>query len=312
MRLLPNEKEELQLRPHVLAWLPRYLLAASFALWGAALAWMYRSNWWVQTQDRAWWEVWKFLYGNAPSAYILMVFGLALVGAAVSVAMIRWRIFFLFVAVGVLVTGLSIWLADNAYATAVPLLLATASVPYLMWVELDRRSHLFILTNLRILFRGGAVVRRERQLRYESITDLDGSQGPLGRLLGYGTLIPVTQSGFGLGADSSEAHVGVGAGAKKGGLGAGIGVAAGGGKEVQVGRARSFHQLTGVRPYGDVKYLLETLIQEATATPYLREQVALQRRMADALDRLQGHGQSIREAGGSDGDPPIVDGELAD
>lgn len=299
LRVLPGEHEELRLRPHPLSFLPRYLVAALPALWGLALWAVFGSEWWAGAQSGKWYQFWTFLYGNAPSGYVLAIVGLAALGAVVAVVGIRWRVFFTYLGTGLIAVGLTVGFSQVYgwdYAVGLPALLWLSAAPALWWVEMDRRSHRYILTNLRIVFRGGVLVTHERQLRYESITDLDGQQSLVGQMLGYGTLIPVTQSGFGLGADTSQALIGMGLGGKMGGkapggeagAGAGIGVAAGGGKEVQIGRARSFHQLTGVRPYKDVKYLLETLIQNATATPYLRQQVALQEKMVEALSRLEG------------------------
>lgn len=290
VRLLPGERLEAQLSPHALAWLGRYLLAGFPAILAIALALMFRTAWWNGAEAGKWYQVWTFLYGNAAAAYIYMFAALAVVGAVVAVAAIRWRTFFLYIAIGGLATAATIMLEARAEA-GLPVALAVFSAPLLWWAEMDRRSHRYILTNLRILFQGGVVVRKERQLKYEAITDLDGSQGLLGRILDYGTLIPVTQSGFGLGSDTSQAGVAIGGGAQRGGVMGGGAVFAGGGKEVQTGRARTFHQLTGVRPYEETKYLLERLVQEATTTPYLREQVELQRQMVAHMARMQPQGE---------------------
>ncbi len=303
--MLPGEKLETRLRPHPLSWLGRYTLAAFPAIWGGFLAWLMRTEWWNAADTGKWYQVWTFLYGNSGAAYVYAIAGLALFGAIVSVATIRWRRFFLYVAVGLAAVGLTI-ATKFSVDTALPSFLIAASIPLLFWTEADRLSHRYTLTNLRIIFVGGTITRKERVIKYEAITDLDGSQGPLGRILDYGTLIPVTQSGFGLGNDTSQASVTVGAGASKGGAMGGGAVTAGGGKEVSTGRALSFHQLTGVRPYGDTKYLLERLIQEATSTPYLREQVELQRQMVDTLKQLRGP-QSP-----ADGGPPVVEGKRLD
>lgn len=303
--MLPGETMEAALRPHPLGWLGRYLVGGLPALWGVALAWLWRTDWWQNADQGSWWQVWTWLYGNTGAAYVHTVAGLAVAGAAIGVVTIRWRRFWLYVGVGFAVVGTTVAVGMEA-VTAIPALLAVASLPLVAYAELDRRSHRYFLTNLRIIFRGGALVRRERQLRFESITDLDGSQGPLGGLLDHGTLIPVTQSGFGLGNDTSQAGVAVGGGGARGGLFGGAAVTAGGGREVSVGRARTFHQLTGVRPYQDTKHLLERLVQEATSTPYLREQVELQRQMVEALDRMNGdHDTAPRTATNA----PVVEGE---
>ena len=283
---MPGERLEARLKPHPLSFLPHYFVAGFFAVWAGVLAWLFRTDWWQSADQGKWYQFWTFLYGNTPIAYVYMLVGVALVGAVASVAAIKWRIFFAYAFVGLATAGLTIWLDRTGTTTTMLVILAAWSVPALLAAEAQRRSHDYHITNLRILFRGGTFVTKERQLKFEAITDLDGSQGPLGRILDYGTLIPVTQSGFGLGSDTSQAQVLVGAGASKGGAAGGIAVGAGGGKEVQTGRARTFHQLTGIRPYGETKYLLERLIQEATSTPYLRQQVELQKQMVDALGRM--------------------------
>ncbi|MGB0652374.1 MAG: PH domain-containing protein [Thermoplasmatota archaeon] len=290
IRLLPGERIESKLRPHPLSFGGSFALALWPALWAAALAWIVRTSWWADASSGPWYQFWTFLYGNAPAAYVLTLLGLAAVGIPAAVVKIRWSIPLGYAAAGLAAIGLTIWLSDGAtgYGTWLPGFLAAASIPAAIGVEGHRRSHRFILTNLRILFMGGVFVRHERQMRYEAVTDLDGSQGLFGRLFGFGTIIPVTQSGFGLGADTSQAGIAVGGGASKAGIMGGVAVGAGGGREVQTGRARSFHQLTGVRPYRDTKHLLESLIQAATSTPYLREQVDLQRRMVAALERVEG------------------------
>ncbi len=282
MRLLPGERMESDLRPHPFAWAGYYFIAAWPALLGIALAFVFRTDWWQNADQGAWYQVWTWLYGNTASAVVYMFVGLLLMGAIIAVAAIRWRTFFAYAFIGLLVTA-AVVMTDIVPEMLIPLALVVASFPYLAGMELDRRSHHYILTNLRIVFRGGMFVRHERQLKYEAITDLDGTQGPLARMFDFGTLIPVTQSGFGLGTDKSEANIAVGGGGSKGGIFGGAAVSAGGGKEVQTGRAKSFHQLTGVRPYAETKYLLERLVQEATSTPYLREQVELQREMLEHM-----------------------------
>jgi len=289
VRLLPGEHEEATLRPHPVSFLPRYLAAGFPAIWGLFLLWLFHTAWWGSGSGAGqWFEVWRFLYGNTVAAHAYAVAGLAVAGAAVSVVAIRWRIFWGYLLAGAVSVVASQWLGSAE--GWLPWILVAAGALGIGGAEASRRSHRFVLTNLRIVFQGGFLVSKERQMRYEAITDLDGTQGPLGRMLDYGTIIPVTQSGFGLGEDSGQAGIMVGGGASKGGIAAGLGVGAGGGRSVQTGRARSFHQLTGIKPYGDTKHRLESLIQAATTTPYLREQVDLQRRMVDALEKAEGKG----------------------
>ncbi len=287
VRLLPGERLETELRPHPVAWAGRYFVAAYPALLGVALALVFTTTWWASASTGKWYEIWNFLYGNTAAAYVYMFVGLIVVGAIIAVTGIRWRTFFLYLAIGIATAVLTRYMPVTP-EQGIPLGLVILTMPSMLWCEMDRRSHRYTLTNLRILFSGGTIVKRERQLKYEAITDLDGTQGILSRVFDVGTLIPVTQSGFGLGADTSQASMTVGGGAAKAGILGGGAVTAGGGKEVQTARAKTFHQLTGIRPYGETKYLLERLIQEATSTPYLREQVELQKEMLGALREIRG------------------------
>ncbi|MGB1697027.1 MAG: PH domain-containing protein [Thermoplasmatota archaeon] len=293
LRLLPGEQEEVRLKPHPLSWLGPYLIALVPAIIGLGLYLIMQSNWWQGASQGEWYQFWTFLYGNAPAAYTLMFVMLGIMGAAIAVAAIRWRVFFGYLLAGILATVITaVWFKGDE-ADALPFWLALTSIPALGWMEIQRVSHSYILTNLRILFRGGTMVSMERQIRYESITDIDGKQSILGRIFGYGTLIPITQSGFGLGNDTSQANIMVGGGGSKGGVFGGIGVQAGGGKEVAVARARSHDQLTGVRPYHDVKFLVETFVQRSASAPYLQQQVDLQQKMVDALSRFQPAGHEL-------------------
>lgn len=289
LRLLPGEREEARLRPHPLSWVPKYLMAGFPAVTGFFLLWLYNSDAW-QGFDGGWFV--GALFGNIAVAYIYPLLILAIAGAIVAVSAIRWKVFFGYMGLGIAAVGLGgalsagVMKVPASYSWAIPLFLILLTIPVVVSTELYRRTHNYILTNYRIIFQGGFWTTHERQLKYESITDLDGQQGILGRILNFGTLIPITQSGFGLGADNSMAMMGAGIGGGKGGMGAGVGVAAGGGKEVNVARARSYHQLTGIRPYKQTKYTLETLIQNATSTPYLQQQVELQKQMLGAMQNM--------------------------
>jgi len=114
-------------------------------------------------------------------------------------------------------------------------------------------------------------------LRYDKISDINYKQGILGQIFGFGTVIPISQSGFGLGSDSTFAAGGVAVGktrAKFFGL-------AGGEKEVQTPRARSYYELHGVYPFKEIKKLVESLVQGSVITQYQQEQVEFQREQVD-------------------------------
>jgi len=140
-----------------------------------------------------------------------------------------------------------------------------------------------IISNLRIIFKGGVVTKRERTLRYDKITDINAKQGILGQIFGFGTIIPISQSGFGLGSDQSFAAGGVELGTKKAGF---LGIF-GGGKEVQTPRARSYYELHGIHPYKEIKRLVENMVQDNVITTYQQEQVAAQKEQVDVQKQMR-------------------------
>jgi hypothetical protein len=150
-------------------------------------------------------------------------------------------------------------------------------------VELYRRSHKYIITNLRIIFKGGVLTKRERTIRYDKIADIDAQQGILGQIFGFGTIIPISESGLGLGSDKSLAAAGVEVGGKRGKF---FGLV-GGGKEVQTPIARSYSELHGVYPYKDVKLLVENLVQSHVPTQYHQEQIEFQKQQVDIQKQMR-------------------------
>ena len=146
-----------------------------------------------------------------------------------------------------------------------------------------RRSHRYIISNQRIVFKGGILTKQERTLRYDKVSDINSKQGILGQIFGFGTIIPISQSGFGLGSDNSFAAGGVQIGEKKAKF---MGIF-GGGKEVQTPRARSYYELHGVHPYKDVKKTVEGLVQGSVIVPYQQEQVAFQKEQVDIQKQMR-------------------------
>jgi hypothetical protein len=134
-----------------------------------------------------------------------------------------------------------------------------------------------MISNYRIVFKGGVITKKERTLRYDKITDINTKQGLLGQIFSFGTIIPISQSGFGLGSDNTFAAGGVQVGEKRVKF---LGLF-GGGKEVQTPRARSYYELHGVHPYKEVKLLVENLVQGSVITSYQQEQVDIQKEQVD-------------------------------
>jgi hypothetical protein len=180
--------------------------------------------------------------------------------------------------------GLVFWQHWQNDATLFILVYSIAvSIIGFLIVELYRRSHKYIVTNLRIISKGGVLTKRERTIRYDKIADIDAQQGILGQIFGFGTIIPISESGLGLGADKSLAAAGVEVGGKRGKF---FGLV-GGGKEVQTPLARSYSELHGVYPYKDVKQLVENLVQSHVPTQYHQEQIEFQKQQVDIQKQMR-------------------------
>ncbi len=272
LQLLENEKVEKKLTPHPLSFLNLHLLWLIPVLWGIFLAWFFNSAYWsgVGSADK-WLSV------------LLWGVGILLLGIAFSIAFIRWRIFFSFALIVVLGIVLlwkwNLWGNVHIFLTLYTILIFLSGLPV---VEAYRRSHRYVLTDMRIILRGGIFRVRERSLRYEKITDIDASQGIIGKIFGFGNIIPITPSGFGMGQD--EAFAGGGVEAKKK---VGIFGFAGGSRGVSTPRTRSYYELHGVHPYREVRALLEDMIQRNSLAPYQREQLEIQKEILDTLRRKE-------------------------
>ena len=270
--LLENEKVEKILSPHPLSFMRLQSLCIFLIVWGVLLGWIVNIGY-------------KDLFGE-PWLTTIPVWGLVLllVGVIASLVTIRWVIFFLYLGVFAGGVALIFWLGlQESTGIFLPFYTVAVSIIGFLIVELYRRSHKYIISNLRITFKGGILTKRERTLRYDKITDIDARQGILGQIFSFGTIIPISQSGFGLGSDKSFAAGGVALGGKKAKV---LGIF-GGGKEVQTPRARSYYELHGVYPYKEVKGIVEKMVQGNVITPYQQEQVEFQKEQVDIQKQMR-------------------------
>ena len=271
--LLKNERIERELSPHPLSFMKYQSLAIFLLVWGVVLGWLINFS------------EYSSLF-NSNEWYPIMVWGIVLLvfGVIASLLTIRWSIFFLYLAVFLGGIGVMLWQNWLTIANVfIPFYTLGISILVFLMVEWYRRSHKYIISNQRIIFKGGILTKQERTLRYDKVTDINAKQGILGQIFGFGTIIPISQSGFGLGSDSSLAAGGIQIGGKKAKL---LGIF-GGGKEVQTPRARSYFELHGVHPYKEVKKLLEEMVQSSVITPYQQEQVAFQKEQVDIQKQMR-------------------------
>jgi len=271
--LLKGEKVEKILSPHPLSFMRFQSLSLFLIIWGIVAGWLINfSEWNNLFSDNEW--------------LTIGVWGLVLLFAGIiaSLITVRWSIFFLYLIVfagGIALMLSAGWL--DTYGIFIPFYTVSISIIGFLMVEAYRRSHKYIISNQRITFKGGIVTKRERTLRYDKITDINAKQGIIGQIFGFGTITPISQSGFGLGSDKSFAGGGVQLGEKKIKL---FGLF-GGGKEVQTPRARSYYELHGVYPYKEIKKIVEEMVQGNVITPYQQEQVAFQKEQVDIQKQMR-------------------------
>lgn len=246
LRLLPGEKELVRLRPTPGAWLGRYLLALAWAGLGAALLWAPG----VAQQDAL--------------AKTSLAFG---VPTLVAVACYLPRRRYLRLALAVLTAASCAMVIISNREDAVAGALALAGVMAFLLTETDRRLRTYHLTNLRMLHHGGLWEREGWTVHYDAVLDVDPRQSPIGRLFGYGELVPVL-------ANPKVAHP-----TKR--------------RKVAVPAMSDIDmsappRLRGVGPFKRVAHLVTCFIQDATATEYLRVEQETARRVAEAIRALGG------------------------
>ena len=212
---LENELIEKNLSPHPLSFMKLQSLCLFLIIWGVVLGWLVNFS------------EYKTLFIGNPW-FIILAWGLVLllVGVIASLIAIRWTIFFLYLSVFVSAIALMIWqnwLNNETAPLFIPFYSVAISIIGFLIVEIYRRSHQYIITNLRIILMSGFLTKTELSIRYDKIT-VFGKQGILGQIFNFGTIIPITQSGLGLGTDQSLAAGGLMLGGKKAKL---LGIAGG-------------------------------------------------------------------------------------
>ena len=271
--LMKDEELKKVLSPHPLSFMKYQSLCIFLVVWGIVFGWVINFSEWQGSFTGNFWLS-LFFWG----------IGLLLVGVVASLISVRWSIFFMYLAVFIVGIGIILWLGlQNSIGVFIPVYTIIVSIIGFLMVEAYRRSHKYIISNQRLIFKGGIVTKNERTLRYDKITDINAKQGVLGQIIGFGTIIPISQSGFGLGSDQSFAAGGVQLGEKKTKV---FGLF-GGGKEVQTPRSRSYFELHGVYPYKEVKKIVEEMVQGSVITPYQQEQVAFQKEQVDIQKQMR-------------------------
>jgi len=262
--LLKNEKIEKVLSPHPLSFLKLQSLCIFLIIWGMVVWWLIDFS-----------SYKGFFSGSAWYPVLLWGLVLLLVGVAISLATIQWTIFFLYL--GVFVGGVALivsqgWLKEvNVFILVYSI---AVSIAGFLIVELHRRSYKYILSNHRIIFKGGLLTKREKTIRYDKIITFDKKQGVLGQLFGFGTITPITQADAA--ADSKRASDTE----KEGGRRLrGISFFSGN-KEMKA-------ELRGVYPYKKINKFVEELSQGTELTQYHQEQISYQKQQVDIQKQMR-------------------------
>lgn len=129
----------------------------------------------------------------------------------------------------------------------------------ILGTEMHRRSHRYYITSWRLILESGHLGVHRRTLLYKNINDLVVEQSVFGRIFNFGTVIPITASGFGLGNDFSIAGAAIGTKAT---------VGAGGGKTISTPRARSYHLMEGIPRPDEIHDLIISMMHNQTYNAY--------------------------------------------
>lgn len=248
------------LRPHPLAFAGLYLLWAYIA--GVSLFYIIGKDLIVSSASSV------PIIGSlvAGAAHLILWGTLILIPlTAVSVVKITWKYMLLGILIGVVAPAVMAYLGWPTHPWLGVLGLATSFLGA-VFTELHRRAHIYYITDRGIVmeYRGlTKTVRRE--VLYSQITDIVLEKGLLGKMFGFGNVIPITGSGLGLGADTANVGVAVG-----GGKGVKGGVIVMGGKGVNVPRSRTFLMLYAVPKPEEAYNAIVEAMRESEEAPYLK------------------------------------------
>jgi hypothetical protein len=260
LKFREDEKILAHLEPHPLAFLDFYALFAYLVVIGA-IFWIFE-----QRIKDAFPGIIPSGWGEEAALAILFAACLIIPFLIVAVLKITWRWFFLSIGISVLSVALRSYF-HVAYGLQMPSILV--GIVGFALTDVYRRKFDFYITDHRILIELNFISQKRRELLYSKISDLVVERGWLGRVFKYGSVIPITESGFGLGEDVSAVTVGTtGSPLPKGPK---ITTAVSGGRTINVPRGRSFYVLFGVRNPEVVSDMISQQIRGYEEAPYLKK-----------------------------------------
>lgn len=261
--LFRDEKIEIFLRPHPLSFLKYYLVCFYLAFLAVVLnilyQWLHQNVWLNPSVSWILNALFGIIPGVSPEELVFLIIFwaiLVLSGILIGVLWISKMPLLYMILIGILGTLLELYLFPR---TPVKLMvLFFSSILGLILVEVYRRGHKFFLTTYRIIALKKFIGKEVREVMYDKITDIYMSQGLLGRIFNYGTIIPVSESGLGLGEDASFAAISAGTTAKR----RSFRVIFGGKRGVSRPRASTYLSLYGVPDPKRVRGLISSKMLE--------------------------------------------------
>ena len=115
-----------------------------------------------------------------------------------------------------------------------------------LYTELFRRSHKYVIANNYIKTSAGILNHRERILSVNKINDIAVSQSAFGKIFNYGTIIPITASGLGMGFNFASI---TGAGSMRFFRLPYLTMALTGGHAIQIPKSRTYEALVGISSF---------------------------------------------------------------
>lgn len=265
LKFREDEKVLAHLEPHPLAFLDFYALFAYLVSIGA-IFWIFEPQIIGAISSS---HIIPAGWGEEAALAILFAACLVIPFLVVAILKITWRWFFLSIGISILSIVLRSYF-HISYGLQIPSIVI-GLVGFAL-TDVYRRKFDFYITDQRVIIELSFISQKRREIPYSKISDLVVERGWLGRALNYGSVIPITESGFGLGEDISAVTVGAtGSPIPKGTK---ITTAVTGGRTISVPRGRSFYILFGIRNPKVVSEMISQQIRGYEEAPYLRKIVA--------------------------------------
>jgi hypothetical protein len=285
-----------------------YSMALFLIIWGLVMQWLFNSSsQWEDLQTRMgdlplsnWLSDTALSIGQASGATSIWFIGLLLAGFISSHLWVDrggYKFFGILIGIGLIGIFMIGYQAKynekdlvDFYKWFLPALSVGMGAVGAFGIDYYRRGFKYTLTNLRIVIAKKFITLDERIVRYNHVEDVKVNQTFIGRMFGYGHVIPLTGSGIGTGTEESIAVGSVGKEVE------GVNVGVTGGSKVGIRKARPSPGdcLFGVKGPLKVRGVISKYIQENTG-------VSVAKRQEDTLERIE---QLLKVSGGGGAEQP--------